>query len=298
MKAAVMNSAPTAADNQIRPLTDAEFSLFQKLVYREAGIWLSGTKKALVSGRLARRLRHFGFTSYRQYYNCVVQQPDAELIQMLDSISTNETHFFREPAHFGFLQQEVFPRWLVQAGAGRRARRIRVWSAACSSGEEPYSIAMTLLAESAFSGWDIEIVASDISTRMLERAQAAIWPMAKSKEIPPHFLRSFMLKGVGVQSENMKAGREIRSIVKFHRININDDAHPIPGPFDLIFCRNVLIYFDTGSKQRAVRRILGHLAQDGYLFVGHAENLNTISDEVRTIAPTVYIRKAPLRQLS
>lgn len=297
MIAATMNSAPVEADNNIRPLSDAEFTLFQKLVYHEAGIWLSGAKKALVSGRLARRLRLLGLTSYRHYYNHV-EQDDTERIHMLDCISTNETHFFREPGHFGFLQQHIFPLWLAQAASDERARSIRVWSAGCSSGEEPYSIAMTLLAEPAFADWEIEIVASDISTRVLDRARTAIWPMAKAKDIPPHFARLFMLKGTGIQAGNVKAGPEIRSIVNFQRINLNDDACPIAGPFDLIFCRNVLIYFDTASKQRVVSRLVSRLAHDGYFFVGHAENLNTISNQVRSVAPTIYVRKPQFEEQS
>lgn len=291
MSAALMDSAPVAAAQNIRPLTDAEFTLFQKLVYQESGIWLSSAKKALVSGRLARRLRVFGFTSYRQYYNHVMGECGDERIHMLDCISTNETHFFREPDHFAFLQQRVFPVWLAQAAAGKRTRRIRVWSAACSSGEEPYSIAMTMLAEPGFVDWDIEIAASDISSRMLERAQAAIWPLAKASEIPSDFAKLFMLKGTGVQAGNIKAGPELRSIVSFHRINLNDDSCPIAGPFDLVFCRNCLIYFDSASKQRAVSKIVSRLSRDGYFFVGHAENLNTISNEVQSVAPTIYVRK-------
>jgi chemotaxis protein methyltransferase CheR len=298
MRGAILNSAPVEAGHQIRPLTDAEFTLFQKFVYREAGISLSSAKKALVSGRLACRLRLLGLRSYRNYFNYVMEESDTERLHMLDCISTNETHFFREAAHFAFLQQHVFPSWLAQAASGGRARRIRVWSAGCSSGEEPYSIAMTLLAEPGFADWHIEIIASDISTRMLERAQAAIWPTAKAKDIPPRFLKLFMLKGVAVQAGNVKAGPEIRSVVSFHRMNLNDDACAIAGTFDLIFCRNVLIYFDTASKQRAVSRMVSRLEHDGYFFVGHAENLNTISNQVRSVAPTIYAHKPLLEEQS
>jgi chemotaxis protein methyltransferase CheR len=298
MTAIATNSALAEATNNVHPLTAAEFALFQKLVYREAGIWLSSAKKALVSGRLARRVRLHGLKSYKLYYNHVVEGKDSELVHMLDCISTNETHFFREPAHFGFLQQHVFPLWMAQAASGERPHSIRIWSAGCSSGEEPFSLAMTMLAEAGFADWKIEIVASDISTRMLERARTAVWPMAKAAEIPPHFAKLFMLRGTGIQEGNIKAGPEIRSLVSFHRINLNEDACPIDGPFDLIFCRNVLIYFDAASKKRAVSRMVSRLSHEGYFFVGHAENLNSISNQVRTVAPTIYTRRTQVDEHS
>lgn len=275
-----------------RIIGDRDFACFQALIQREAGIWLSPIKKALLVGRLAKRLRALGIGSYADYYQRVLEDP-AELTTMLDCISTNETHFFREPRHFEFLRERVFPRWTAEAAEGRRPRRIRVWSAACSTGEEPYSLAMCLLG--AFppgSGWELEIVATDISTRVLDRARDAIWPMAKAQEIPDANRRAFMLRGVGSQEGKMRAGPEIRALVKFQRLNLNDEAYPVIGTFDLIFCRNVLIYFATSTKVQVVERILGHLAPDGYLFLGHAESLSGMAPRVQAVMPTVYVHAA------
>jgi chemotaxis protein methyltransferase CheR len=281
----------------IRPITDREFNLFRKLVDREAGIHLSDSKRALLVGRLTRRLRELGLTSFSAYYRRVTEEDPAELTHMLDRVSTNETHFFREPRQFEFLRETVVPQWVLAASTGRRTKHLRVWSAACSTGEEPYSLAMTLLdCLLAHPGWELEILASDISTRVLRRAEDAVWPIDKAKEIPAPLLRRYMLRGTRSREGQMKAGPLLRSAVRFARNNLNSARFAVTGPFDLIFCRNVLIYFDTETKRRVVQRLLDLLAPDGYLFLGHAESLMGLSDRVQSVGPTVYVlaRQAPL----
>jgi chemotaxis protein methyltransferase CheR len=145
------------------------------------------------------------------------------------------------------------------------------------------------------AGWDLEIRATDLSTRALERARVAIWPLQKAKEIPPRYLTAFMLKGTGPQAGMMKAGPEIRSIVLFERLNLNDESYPSLGFFDLIFCRNVLIYFSPEARARVIERLLNHLAPTGYLFLGHAESLSSLTDRVRSVMPTVYVRAEELK---
>jgi chemotaxis protein methyltransferase CheR len=276
--------------NIAQTITDADFVLFQRLLEKETGIYLSQAKKSLLVGRLSRRLRELGLNNLRKYYKRVLADP-AEHVRMIDCISTNETQFFREPLHFGFLEQRILPQWIAQAESGRRQRRIRVWSAGCSTGEEPASIAMTLLhylPESA--GWQVEILATDISTRVLVRARAGIWPVEKARQIPTPYLKAFMLRGTGSQEGSMKAGPEIQRVVRFDRFNLLGEAAPsAPGLFDMIFCRNVLIYFQPETKARVVRRLLTHLAPDGFLFVGHSESLNHLSDCLRSVVPTVYV---------
>jgi len=267
------------------PVSDAEFARYQALINREAGIWLAPVKKALLVGRLARRLRELGIDSYGAYFQRV-EADEVERIRMLDAICTNETHFFREPRHFEFLEQRLYPAWRADADAGRRPRRIRAWSAACSTGEEPYTLAMSLLA-SFPSGWDLQVLASDLSTRVLDRADAGVWPIEKAKEIPEEHLKAFMLKGFGAQEGLMKAGPEIRALVRIARVNLVGEALP-PGPFDLVFCRNVLIYFDRATKVRVVERLLDRLHPAGYLFLGHAESLGGFTTRARPIVPTVY----------
>ncbi len=274
----------------MQPVTDKEFGLFQKLIYEKAGIYLAAPKRALVDSRLTKRIRELGLDSFAAYYHHVVEDRDgAELIQLLDRISTNETHFFREPRQFEFLGNRIVADWTAEAAAGMRSRRIFVWSAGCSTGEEPYSLAMVLQDHFPPSaGWEIEILATDLSNRALDCARAAIWPIAKAEEIPQQYLQRFMLKGIGAQAGKMKMTPEIRSMVRFERLNLNDDVYPVSGSFDLILCRNVLIYFDNPSRMRVIHRLLNHLAPSGYLFVGHAESLNGITDRVRPVMPTVY----------
>ncbi|MCP4663266.1 MAG: protein-glutamate O-methyltransferase CheR [bacterium] len=270
-------------DPRIRPIHRDEFRLFQALIYREAGIFLSREKKELLVARLTRRLRTRGLRSFGAYYQ-LVKGDDEERAQMLDCICTNESHFFREPHHFEFLERELFPAW-----AASRRRRIRVWSAGCSTGEEPYSLAMTLL--SHFPGWWIEILATDLSTRALTQARSALWPLKKAKDIPPRYLKRFMLRGIRQQDGNMKAGPELRSLVRFERLNLSADELAPDSVFDLIFCRNVLIYFDSESRRRALDRILKHLAANGYFFLGHAESLSGINYRLRGVLPSVYGRR-------
>jgi chemotaxis protein methyltransferase CheR len=272
-----------------RAITPAVFRGFVSLIYREAGIHLSDAKEALLVGRLSRRVKALGLRGFRDYLERV--QGDAvERVEMLNCIATNETHFFREPSHFALLRDRVLPQLLASAAAGERARTIRVWSAGCSSGEEPYSLAMLL--RDTLADWTIDILATDISTRILDKAREALWPVRKAEEVPAPYLRRFMLKGTRAQDGMMKAGDEIRSLVRFARLNLNDEAYAVDGRFDLIFCRNVLIYFDNASKRGVVNRLIQHLTPSGLLFVGHAESLNGVTDEVRCIIPTVYSRSA------
>ena len=265
-------------------LTTKEFKLFQSLVHREAGIFLSDQKRALLVGRLAPRLRALAVPTYGAYYERV-SNDSAELVRMLDSICTNETHFFREPKQFEFLERTLLPTWRAAADAGKRARRVRVWSAGCSTGEEPYSIAMSLL--SHLPDWTIEIVATDLSTKVLDRAAAGIWSIDRASEIPQPYLKAFMLRGTGAQEGKMAARPELAAVMRFARLNLNHDSYPVAGRFDLIFCRNVLIYFDSPSKKRIVNRLLDRLQPDGCFFLGHSESLNGFT-RVRTVGPTVY----------
>jgi chemotaxis protein methyltransferase CheR len=284
-----MTPVPSWPAAPLRPLTQQEFVLFQALIYRETGIFLSATKKALLVGRLSKRLRELGLSSFGAYYRVIGKGGDPfERVRMLDCICTNETHFFREPRQFDFLTSQVFPEWTAQANAGTRSRSIRVWSAGCSTGEEPYSLAMILLAHfPASAGWSIDVLGTDLSTRALDNAQAALWPIEKSREIPPSYLKAYMLKGRGHHEGQMKAGPEIRSVVRFERLNLYDGC-PTGGPFDFIFCRNVLIYFNAESRSRVIHRLMEHLPRTGYLFLGHAESLNGVTDRLRSVGPTVY----------
>jgi chemotaxis protein methyltransferase CheR len=286
----IVDPVPAGSEGLPAPrIRGREFKLLRGLIYKEAGIYLSEAKQALVVGRLSRRLRDLQLDSFAAYYE-IVRADGEERARMLDCICTNETHFFREPRQFEFLEQKVFPQWINRAAAGLMPRRIRVWSAACSTGEEPCSLAMILLAHfPPDSGWSLDILATDLSTRALESAKAGVWRIEKAAEIPPDYLKAFMLRGTGTQEGAMKAGPGVRSILRFQRVNLNEARYPVAGPFDLVFCRNVLIYFDAASKARVVGRLLEQLAPDGYLCLGHAESLNSVSQRARSVGPTVYM---------
>jgi chemotaxis protein methyltransferase CheR len=278
------------AIERIRPITEREFTLFQGLILREAAIYLAPAKKALLVGRLTKRLRALGLCSFGAYYERIVEEDDRdERIQMLDCITTNETHFFREPRQFEFLERQVIPVWKE-----RGPRILRVWSAGCSTGEEPYSLAMMLLHHfPPGSGRQIEILATDLSTRALGKAEAGVWPLDKAPEIPLAYRKAFMLRGTASQEGWMKAAPELRSLIRFERMNLNQERYPVRGPFDMIFCRNVLIYFQMETKLKVIHRLLDVLGPEGLLFLGHAESLNAVTDRVATVVPTVYAHARP-----
>jgi chemotaxis protein methyltransferase CheR len=280
--------APQGPTPLAPPMTPAVFRGFAELVYAETGIHLAPAKQALLVARLGKRMRALDLTRWRDYLD-LVRSDAREKVQCINSITTHETHFFREPNHFELLRTSVIPALRDSAAAGLRTKHLRVWSAGCSTGEEPYSLAMLFL--DLLGDWHIDILATDLSTRVVESARTGHWPLRKSSEIPREYLRRFMLRGQGAQTGVMSAGEEIRSVVRFDALNLNDARYAAPSNLDLIFCRNVLIYFDAASKRRAIARFVQHLAPTGLLFVGHSESLNGISDALRAVRPTVYALK-------
>lgn len=270
-------------------LSDREFARFQKLILERTGIFLAPVKKALLLGRLGSRLRRFGMTRFADYFELVTHD-EAELVEMLDRVCTNETHFFRDPRQFEFLRSVLVPEWQRLAASGARDRAIRIWSAACSSGEEPYSLAMTLKNEldECRPPWRIEILATDLSTRILEQARDGIWSAEKGSAIPASLLRKYMLRGVRSQAGKFKAAPELRDVVRFERLNLIDGIDAAPGGFDAIFCRNVLIYFDAEGRRRVLSRLLERLAPGGYLFLGQAETMNGCGERTRSAGPGAY----------
>jgi chemotaxis protein methyltransferase CheR len=274
----------------VKPLEQGEFGLFQRIVHREAGIHLGDIKLALVASRLLRRIRELGLASYGAYYRRVVDDK-SELTLMLDAITTNETHFFREGRHFELLAERLVPAWRDEAARGARDKRVRVWSAGCSTGEEPYSLAMALLAAlPPEEGWDVQILATDLSTRVLDHATRGVYSAEKAASIPRGFLQTYMLRGVGSQDGNVKVGPALQATVTFRRLNLNDDDWEVGAPFDAILCRNVFIYFNQTTRNRIVAQLLGHLRPRGYFFVGHSESLGG-TPGLATVIPTVYRRE-------
>lgn len=286
--------ATSVAAWRFREPSDVEFHRFTTFVHEASGISLNDSKRALVARRLGARMRELGVETLGDYVELVrADDTEAELIAMLDLLATNETHFFRERPHWDFLEASVLPRWIAEANSGRRARRVRAWSAACSTGQEPYSLAMQLLTFLPPSdGWQHEIHATDISTHVLEIARGGEWPIEKAPEIPERYLHRFMLRGQGERSGRMRVSREVRDLVSFSRINLSEPEYPVPGRFDLIFCRNVLIYFDPQGRSAVIDRMTDRLTPGGLLFVGHAESLHTHRERLTPVLPTVYAKAA------
>jgi chemotaxis protein methyltransferase CheR len=274
-------------------LTPDLFKNFQQLIHQQTGIWLGDSKVLLLCGRLSRRLRALEIPTLDRYYRFVMdpnQQEERDL--MIDAITTNETRFFREPKQFELLERRVIPAWKSEAQHGLRSKKLRIWSAGCSSGEEPYSLAM-LMARNLprEEGWSVTIFATDVSTRMLDRARTALYAIQRSIEIPEPLLKDHMLKGIAEHAGTMKVVPEIQHMVEFRRLNLIRDPYPDPAIFDAIFCRNVLIYFDLASKSKVVEGLTRCLQERGLLFLGQAENLSGLNSQFRTLAPAVYCRQ-------
>lgn len=247
------------------------FLLFRELVHHESGIWLGEHKKMLLSGRLSRRLRQLELSSFESYYRAVKQDAE-ERRNMLDLLTTNETHFFRDPQQFRHLEQVVIPEWKREADAGRRLRILNIWSAGCSTGEEPYSILMVLLDHfPPDSGWSVRVLGTDISRRVLAKAEQARWPIAQAQELSSARLKRYMLKGLGRNEKWMQAKPELRNCIEFAYLNLNNAEYGLGCKFDAVFCRNVLIYFSVAAKREVVRRLFDHLAPAGRLFLSPVE---------------------------
>jgi chemotaxis protein methyltransferase CheR len=260
-------------------ITDAEFGRFQRFIYDAAGISLTPAKKAMVSGRLSKRLRELQLDSFMAYIELLDSGKAAREVQFaVDLLTTNETYFFREPKHFDLLGR------LADEAAGR-TQPFRVWSAACSTGEECYSIAMVLADRLGEANW--EIVGSDISARVVQRARFGHYPLSRAQHMPMTYMKRFCLKGTGEQQGTLLVDRELRKRVSFSLINLNTDL-PRMGLFDVIFLRNVMIYFNGDTKRQVVARVLSQLRPGGYFCIGHSESLHEINASVEQVAPSIY----------
>jgi len=262
-------------------ITDSEFNLFRDYIYDRAGITLSDKKKTLVTSRLSNRLRHYSLGTFQEYFDLVITSPqDGERQTALDLLTTNETYFFREPKHFEFLETEILSKW-------KGGKTLRVWSAASSTGEEAYSIAMLLDDMLGSHPW--EIFGSDISSRVLKTARQGHYLQNRIDGIPKTYLRKYCLKGVGEHEGTLLIDRKLRQKITFSPVNLKKPLGNL-GPFDIIFLRNVLIYFDMETKRQIIKQLVEEMHPEGYLFIGHSESLKGIHDGLETVIPTVYRR--------
>lgn len=263
-------------------LGDRELGAIVRLVYEKSGITLHDGKRALITARLQKRLRQGAFASFRDYLAHVQQdESGAELVHLLDAIATNHTSFFREPQHFDFLRQQLAPGW------ARASPEVAIWSAACSTGEEPFTIAMTLIEAMPAAVGRVRIVASDLSTKALAKATAGVYPLERVSSLPATTLRRHFERGVGAQAGLARVASDVRRLVEFRHVNLLD-ARSVRGPFDAIFCRNVMIYFDRSVQQRVVTMLEERLRPGGVLFISHSESLNGVRHGLRWVAPAIY----------
>ncbi len=269
-------------------MRDNEFDFIRDLVYERSRISLGPDKRELVSARLGKRLRATNLATVGEYCQ-LLQSPGAteELANLIDVISTNHTFFFREIAHFDFLRDVAVPAMSARAAA-ERWTTFNVWSAACSSGEEPYSIAMTLA--ECLPSWPWQIVATDISHRILAKAQAGIYREETVGKLPPNVVRTHFQRGYGPQEGNYRVRASLSERIQFHQLNLLEGEPPVRQPFQVIFCRNVMIYFDRPTQEELVARLSARLVPGGYLFVGHAESLTNLRHPLKMVKPAIYQR--------
>ncbi|MBI5095377.1 MAG: methyltransferase domain-containing protein [Candidatus Hydrogenedentes bacterium] len=262
------------------------FDAFRSLVYERSGITLGENKEALVSARVGKRMRALGISEFKDYLSVVTEDTKGEeIVQLLDAISTNVTSFFRESAHFDFLRS------LITGWKSQGQNRFRIWSAASSTGEEPYTIAMTLLDSGNRRNLDFKILATDISTRVLEHCVAGNYDQEKVAGIPRPMLDRYFDAIRHGDRTVYSAKNSLRNLLTFRRLNLSTPPFPMRGPLDCVFCRNVMIYFDNEVRTRLLNEVYRLLKPGGYLFVGHAESLTGIVSDFQTVRPAIYTKR-------
>lgn len=271
-------------------ISDGDYEFLQRLVYEQSRIQLGPDKRPLVTSRLAKRLRQLGLPDCGAYCR-LLRSPAGpeELRHLIDRISTNHTQFFREIKHFDFLRDRVLPAW--KSRPNRDAEPFRIWSAACSSGEEPYSLAVTLsehLGPPSSGAWQID--ASDISTRVLETARTGVYPAERLTTVPQECLRRYFQRGVQDKAGLFRVKEPLRNSITFHHLNLLQPGYPFSRPFQVIFCRNVMIYFDRQTQEELIGHLVARLVPGGYLMVGHSESLSGIRHPLKSVQPAVYLK--------
>jgi chemotaxis protein methyltransferase CheR len=271
-------------------LSETDFRKISELVYEHCGINLHAGKKELVRARLAKRLREGRFRTFGEYIQHVLDdRTGQEFSALVDSLSTNLTKFFRENQHFEYVRTQLLP-GILASKQRSGASRIRAWSAGCSSGEEPYSIAITLLEGIQGKGcWDVKVLATDVSTRILERAKKGIYDKDRIDPIPLPLRNRYLTRRREGTKEMYEVGPALRERIIFRYLNLMQDW-PIKGPLDFIFCRNVMIYFDKPTQERLVNRFYDLLGPGGVLFTGHSESLTGIEHAFKYVQPTIYLK--------
>lgn len=276
-------------DNAEFEFTDKHFNWLVKLVFEKTGITLVEKKRDLVYGRLARRLRKLKLNSFDQYCKLLINNPEDEMVDFINSITTNLTSFYREAHHFEYLNKTVL-KYLSEKR--KFEKRIRIWSAGCSTGEEPYSIAMTVRESFPdINDWDIKILATDIDTNVLAKASAGIYQKDKITGVSEERLKKWFLKPTSKNSEDLKVSPKIRELITFKQLNLMENW-PMKGQFDVLFCRNVVIYFNKDTQRILFNRFANVLKEDSYMFLGHSESLYNVSNRFNLLGKTIHQKAA------
>ena len=264
--------------------TNRDFRWVTSEIHSRAGISLSDAKRDLVYNRLSRRLRALGLESVSDYRQVIERGDRDEAVEFVNAITTNVTSFFREDHHFDFLSRVALPEIRQK---NRSSGRIRIWSAGCSSGEEPYSIAMTLLQSGVdVSRWDIRVLATDIDTKVVEKARQGVYPLERVEPVGKARLHRWFHRGSGDNQGRVRVIEPLRDLITFRTLNLMGEW-PMNGPFDVIFCRNVMIYFDKDTQQRLLERYADLLVEGGYLIIGHSESVGTC-ERFESVGRTIY----------
>lgn len=272
-------------NNQEFRFTDRDFNFIKKLIAEEAGISLSDAKRSMVYSRLARRLRCLSLQKFSSYCDLLKNGDQGELVNFVNAITTNLTSFFREKHHFDFIASTLIPAWIKTR---RDTHRIRIWSAGCSTGEEPYSIAITLLENfPELENWDIKILATDLDTNVVAEAKNGIYDSARIEGLPSAMMKRWFLKRSNGDVNQVKVSPRLQELITFKQLNLHSDW-PFKGGFDLIFCRNVVIYFNKDTQRILADRFADNLNDDGFLFLGHSESLFKVSDRFNLVGNTIY----------
>lgn len=268
-------------------LSNDDFNRLSKFIFEQIGIKMPPTKKVMLQGRLQKRLKELGIADFKTYIDYVFSNEGKnEIIHMFDAVSTNKTDFFRESNHFDFMSNNVLPEFYSQNKAGT----IKIWSAACSSGEEPYTIAITL-AEfiETHQNMNFSILGTDISTRILQMAHNAVYKEERVAVIPMAMKKKYLLKSKDRKNPTVKIKKELRNKIRFQRLNFMDNAYSsINETFDVVFCRNALIYFDRETQENVLNKLCGKLKQGGYLFIGHSESVMNMNLPIKQLKPTIF----------
>jgi chemotaxis protein methyltransferase CheR len=274
----------------ITTMNEVQFRRLGEFIYQVCGIRLNDSKKVMLESRLSKRLKILGMNTYKDYceYLFSPKGSNEELVHMIDMVTTNKTDFFREPAHFDFLRRNALPE-LIRTHRVGTGSKLKVWSAGCSTGEEPYTLSMVLSDYAEIHrGFEYLILATDISSRVLEVAKAGIYREEQVVPVPPVFRERYLLRGKARQMGKVRIVPELRERIRFRRLNFMEGDFGMREPLDIVFCRNVIIYFDRPTQERLINRINSHMIPGGYLFMGHSETLNGMKVPLVSVAPTVY----------